>query len=54
MDDYARSVELDNNFVFSRIQLAVAHYKAGEQTKSMAEFRKIMKHFPQHSEPPNY
>jgi len=52
--DYARSMELDDTFVFSHIQLAVAHYKAGEQTRSMAEFRKIMKHFPHHSEPPNY
>ncbi|KAG8761087.1 TOM (translocase of outer membrane) complex component [Serendipita sp. 396] len=53
-EDYATSTELDKSFVFSHIQLAVAHYKSGGIQKSMVEFRRIMKEFPQHSEPPNY
>ncbi|CAG7854781.1 Mitochondrial import receptor subunit tom70 AltName: Full=72 kDa mitochondrial outer membrane protein; AltName: Full=Mitochondrial import receptor for the ADP/ATP carrier; AltName: Full=Mitochondrial precursor proteins import receptor; AltName: Full=Translocase of outer membrane tom70 [Serendipita indica DSM 11827] len=53
-EDYATSTELDKTFVFSHIQLAVAHYKSGSIQKSMAEFRRIMKEFPKHSEPPNY
>ncbi|KAG8835674.1 TOM (translocase of outer membrane) complex component [Serendipita sp. 399] len=53
-EDYATSTELDKNFVFSHIQLAVAHYKSGSIQKSMVEFRRIMKEFPRHSEPPNY
>jgi len=53
-EDYATSTDLDNTFVFSHIQLAVAHYKSGGVQKSMAEFRRIMKEFPKHSEPPNY
>jgi mitochondrial import receptor subunit TOM70 len=53
-EDYATSTELDNTFVFSHIQLAVAHYKSGGIQKSMTEFRRIMKEFPKHSEPPNY
>lgn len=53
-EDYATSTELDKTFVFSHIQLAVAHYKSGNIQKSMAEFRRLMKEFPKHSEPPNY
>lgn len=53
-EDYARSTELDKTFVFSHIQLAVAHYKSGSVQKGMMEFRRIMKEFPQQSEPPNY
>jgi len=53
-DDYETSTVLDDTFVFSHIQLAVAHYKSGSVQKSMAEFRKLMKEFPKHSEPPNY
>lgn len=53
-EDYATSTDLDKTFVFSHIQLAVAHYKSGNIQKSMAEFRRLMKEFPKHSEPPNY
>ncbi|CAG8706275.1 4628_t:CDS:2 [Acaulospora colombiana] len=47
-EDYATSTELDKTFVFSHIQLAVAHYKSGSIQKSMVEFRRIMKEFPKH------
>lgn len=53
-EDYAKSTELDDAFVFSQIQLAVAQYKSGEIQKSMATFRRSMKAFPDRSEPQNY
>ncbi|KAH9475329.1 putative mitochondrial import receptor subunit tom70 [Psilocybe cubensis] len=53
-DNYTKSTELDENFVFSHIQLAVAQYKMGELAKSMATFRKTLRLFPTRSEPSNY
>ncbi|KZT20687.1 ADP/ATP carrier receptor [Neolentinus lepideus HHB14362 ss-1] len=53
-DDYTKSTELDSNFVFSHIQLAVAQYKSGALSSSMATFRRTLKAFPQRSEPQNY
>ncbi|KAL0948329.1 hypothetical protein HGRIS_010916 [Hohenbuehelia grisea] len=53
-DDYTKSTELDDNFVFSHIQLAVAQYKGELIAKSMATFRKTLKAFPNRSEPLNY
>ncbi|KAI0338689.1 ADP/ATP carrier receptor [Trametopsis cervina] len=53
-DDYSKSTELDGDFVFSHIQLAVAQYKMGDIAKSMATFRRTMKQFPSRSEPQNY
>jgi import receptor subunit TOM70 len=53
-EDYTKSTELDDQFVFSHIQLAVAQYKAGNIANSMAQFRRTMKAFPQRSEPQNY
>ena len=53
-DDYQKSTELDGDFVFSHIQLAVAQYKLGDIAKSMATFRRTMRQFPQRSEPQNY
>ncbi|KAJ3809979.1 ADP/ATP carrier receptor [Lentinula aff. lateritia] len=52
--NYTKSTELDDNFVFSHIQLAVAQYKAGNLASAMAQFRRTMKSFPQRSEPLNY
>lgn len=52
--NYTKSTELDDNFVFSHIQLAVAQYKAGNLANAMAQFRRTMKTFPQRSEPLNY
>ncbi|KAG2036581.1 ADP/ATP carrier receptor [Suillus americanus] len=53
-DNYTKSSELDDTFVFSHIQLAVALYKMGELARSMATFRRTMTNFPQRSEPQNY
>lgn len=53
-DNYTKSTELDDQFVFSHIQLAVAQYKSEQLASSMAQFRRTMKAFPQKSEPLNY
>jgi mitochondrial import receptor subunit TOM70 len=53
-ENYTKSTELDDKFVFSHIQLAVAQYKDGQLAKSMASFRRTLKDFPQRSEPQNY
>jgi len=53
-EDYNKSTALDDTFVFSHIQFAVAQYKKGEVQSSMAAFRKTMKSFPDRSEPQNY
>jgi mitochondrial import receptor subunit TOM70 len=53
-ENYTMSTELDDQFVFSHIQLAVAQYKSGELVTSMATFRRTIKAFPQRSEPQNY
>jgi mitochondrial import receptor subunit TOM70 len=53
-ENYTKSTELDNTFVFSQIQLAVAQYKSGDIQKSMATFRRTLKAFPDRSEPQNY
>ncbi|KAF8495915.1 mitochondrial outer membrane translocase receptor TOM70 [Russula emetica] len=53
-EDYTKSTELDDTFVFSHIQLAVAQYKSGDVQKSMATFRRTLKAFPDRSEPQNY
>jgi len=53
-ENYTKSTELDNTFVFSHIQLAVAQYKSGDVAKSMATFRRTLKAFPDRSEPQNY
>lgn len=52
--NYTTSSVLDESFVFSHIQLAVAQYKMGELAKSMATFRRTLKMFPNRSEPSNY
>ena len=53
-DDYTKSTELDKDFVFSHIQLAVAQYKSDNLASSMVTFRKTLKEFPKRSEPYNY
>jgi len=53
-DNYTKSTELDDKFVFSHIQLAVAQYKANSLASSIATFRRTLKAFPERSEPYNY
>ena len=52
--NYTKSSELDDTFVFSHIQHAVAEYKLGNLPKSMVIFRDTMSTFPNRSEPFNY
>ena len=53
-ENYTKSTELNDKFVFSHIQLAVAQYKSGNLANSMATFRRTLKAFPDRSEPQNY
>jgi mitochondrial import receptor subunit TOM70 len=53
-ENYTKSSALDDQFVFSHIQLAVAQYKLGNLANSMATFRRTLKAFPGRSEPQNY
>ncbi|KAI0300644.1 mitochondrial outer membrane translocase receptor TOM70 [Multifurca ochricompacta] len=53
-ENYVESTKLDDTFVFSHIQLAVAQYKSEDVAKSMATFRRTLKAFPDRSEPQNY
>ncbi|KXN81918.1 Mitochondrial import receptor subunit tom-70 [Leucoagaricus sp. SymC.cos] len=53
-ENYTKSTELDDTFVFSHIQLAVAQYKSEKIANSMATFRRTIKTFPNRSEPHNY
>ncbi|KAJ7887775.1 hypothetical protein B0H14DRAFT_3719304 [Mycena olivaceomarginata] len=52
-ENYTKSTELDDGFVFSHIQLAVAQYKGGNLANSLATFRRTLKAFPTRSEPQN-
>ena len=51
--DYNNSVLLDDQFVFSHIQLAVAQYEEGHADQSMAMFEETILAFPERSEPLN-
>ena len=53
-EDYNKSTALDNTFVFSHIQYAVAQYKKNEPETAKASFRKTMQLFPDRSEVLNY
>lgn len=52
--DYNKSTSLDDTFIFTHVQAAVAQYKQGEIAKSMAAFRRILRQFPERGEPSNY
>lgn len=54
IDDYQKSIDLDDKFIFTHVQAAVAQYKMGDVAKSMAAFRRILKQFPDRGEPSNY
>ncbi|KAI1362136.1 mitochondrial import receptor subunit tom-70 [Xylaria arbuscula] len=43
--DYQKSIDLDNTFIFSHIQLGVTQYKMGSVASSMATFRRCIKNF---------
>ncbi|KAJ4332424.1 TOM (translocase of outer membrane) complex component [Didymella glomerata] len=52
--DYQRSIDLDETFIFSHIQLGVTQYKMGSIASSMATFRRCMKNFSQVPDVYNY
>lgn len=54
IEDYERSTYLDEDFIFSHVQHAVAQYKMGQTRESMAAFRDILRKFRGKSEPLNY
>ncbi|GLB45998.1 putative mitochondrial outer membrane translocase receptor TOM70 [Lyophyllum shimeji] len=48
-ENYTKLTELDDSFVSTHIQLAVAQYKSGNLASSMATFRRTSNAFPQHT-----
>ncbi|KAK5663053.1 hypothetical protein OQA88_6469 [Cercophora sp. LCS_1] len=43
--DYQKSIDLDNDFIFSHIQLGVTQYKMGSIASSNSTFRRCIKNF---------
>ncbi|KAH9906620.1 import receptor [Xylariomycetidae sp. FL2044] len=52
--DYQKSIDLDNKFIFSHIQLGVTQYKMGSIASSMATFRRCIKNFEKTPDVYNY
>lgn len=52
--EYKRSAEIDPVFIFSHIQLAVAHYKNGAVEKALHQFKKFLTKFEDSAEVFNY
>ncbi|KAI0910025.1 mitochondrial import receptor subunit tom-70 [Ustulina deusta] len=52
--DYQKSIDLDNTFIFSHIQLGVTQYKMGSVASSMATFRRCIKNFSRVADVYNY
>jgi import receptor subunit TOM70 len=52
--DYLKSTSLDDKFIFSQVQYAVAQYKTGNIGHSTATFRKLLRNFEGASEAYNY
>ncbi|KAL4402989.1 TOM (translocase of outer membrane) complex component [Malassezia pachydermatis] len=52
--DYEKSTSLDDKFIFSQVQHAVANYKLGNIARSTAAFRRILKTFENAPESYNY
>lgn len=52
--DYQKSTSLDDTFIFSQVQYAVAQYKTGNVGHSTASFRKLLRSFGDSSEAYNY
>jgi import receptor subunit TOM70 len=55
--DFSKSTQLDDTFIFTHVQHAVATYKRdtpSDKAHAMAAFRKILKQFPDRGEPSNY
>ncbi|PWN31010.1 putative mitochondrial precursor protein import receptor tom70 [Jaminaea rosea] len=54
MADYEKSTKLDDTFIFSQVQHAVAQYKLENVGGSLASFRRILRNFEGSSEAYNY
>ena len=54
LSDYEKSTSLDDTFIFSQVQHAVASYKLGNIARSTAAFCRILKKFENSSESYNY
>lgn len=52
--DYERSSELNPDFMYSHIQLAVTHYRMGSIQTAISSFRELLKKFPNSSDVHNY
>lgn len=52
--DYKKSVELDPNFLFSHIQLAVSQYRHGSSTDALKIFQNLLTKFDDSSDVHNY
>jgi import receptor subunit TOM70 len=52
--DYLKSTSLDDKFIFSQVQCAVAQYKIGNVAHSTASFRELLRNFEGASEAYNY
>lgn len=54
LKDYTKSTELDDTFIFSQVQYAVAQYKLGKLPQSKRSFDRILDRFKDSSEAYNY
>lgn len=54
IEQYKKSTELDESFIFSQIQHAVALYKDNRKERAEAKFKKLLKTFPEAPEVYNY
>ena len=50
LKDYTKSIELDGNFVFAKIQRAVVEYRLGHFNKSIKLFEQAKKQFPNNAD----
>ncbi|KAL9937863.1 hypothetical protein V8E36_003408 [Tilletia maclaganii] len=53
-EDYLKSTSLDESFIFSQVQYAVAQYKMSNVERSTASFQKVLRKFASSSEAFNY
>ncbi|CAD6891008.1 unnamed protein product [Tilletia laevis] len=53
-EDYLKSTSLDDSFIFSQVQYAVAQYKMSNVEKSTSAFQKVLRKFNSSSEAYNY
>ncbi|KDN38046.1 putative mitochondrial precursor protein import receptor tom70 [Tilletiaria anomala UBC 951] len=54
LKDYSKSTELDDSFIFSQVQYAVAQYKLNKLPQSKRSFERILAKFSNSSEAYNY